>query len=194
MKNFEEMQSVWNSQKDEKLFAVNETVLHAYIKRKGRTISNLLGLFEWIMIVFNLLVGIVLVVDHIYDTEAGYRLVLPITYFTFSAYSLLRQLKRRTNEVRFKPTILGELDKAIWQINYLIRQGQTLMIWYVLPLVLALSITVFYNQKLLWILVPTLTLIPICYFGVRWEIHKWYLPKKRDLEALREKLITQEAQ
>jgi hypothetical protein len=194
MKNFEEMQSVWNNQNDEKLFAVNETVLHAYIKHKGRTISNLLGLFEWVMIVLNLLVGIALVVDLIHNSESGYRLVLPVMYLTFSAYALLRRLKRRANEVRFRPTILGELDKAIWQINYLIRQGQMVMIWYVLPLVLALSVTVFYNQEPLWTLVPTLTLIPLLYFGVRWEINKWHIPKKRDLEALREKLIAQEAQ
>jgi hypothetical protein len=139
-------------------------------------------------------VGIALVVDLIHDSESGYRLVLPVTYLTFSAYALLRRLKRRANEVRFKPTILGELDKAIWQINYLIRQGQMVMIWYVLPLVLALSVTVFYNQKPLWTLVPTLTLIPLFYFGVRWEINKWHIPKKRDLESLREKLIAQEAQ
>jgi len=192
MKNFEEMQSIWESQHDEKLFAVDDTALHAYIKRKGRTTRSLLELFEWIMIALNLLVGVALAVDLLRDNGSGYRLILPVTYLTFSAYALLRRLKRQANEVRFKPTLLGELDKAIWQIDYLIRQGQTMMTWYVLPLVLALSITVFYNQKSLWTLAPTLALIPLCYFGIRWEINKWHLPKKRDLEALREKLIAPE--
>ncbi|RPI91367.1 MAG: hypothetical protein EHM40_15920 [Chloroflexi bacterium] len=194
MKNFEEMQSIWKGQNDEKLFAVDNTALHAYIKHKGRTTRSLLELFEWIMIALNLLVGVVLAVDFLRDNGSGYRLILPVTYLAFSAYILLRRLKRQAKEARFKPTLLGELDRAIWQIDYLIRQGQTMMIWYVLPLVLALSITMFYNQKSLWTLVPTLALIPICYFGVRWEINKWYLPKKRDLELLREKLIAQETQ
>jgi hypothetical protein len=194
MKNFEEMQSIWESQNDEKLFAVDNTALHAYIKRKGRTTRSLLELFEWIMIALNLIVGVALAIDLLRDNGSGYRLILPVTYFTFSAYALLRRLKRQANEARFQPTLLGELDRAIWQIDYLIRQGQTMMIWYVLPLVLALSITMFYNQKSLWTLVPTLALIPICYFGIRWEINKWHLPKKRDLELLREKLIAQETQ
>jgi hypothetical protein len=194
MKNFEEMQSIWESQNDEKLFAVDDTALHAYIKRKGRTTRSLLELFEWIMIALNLLVGVALAVDFLSDHGSGYRLILPVTYLTFSAYALLRRLKRQANEVRFKPTLLGELDKAIWQIDYLIRQGQTMMTWYVLPLVFALSITMFYSQKSLWTLVPTLALIPLCYFGIRWEINKWHLPKKRDLEALRETLIAQETQ
>jgi len=168
MKNFEEMQSIWESQNDEKLFAVDDTALHAYIKRKGRTTRSLLELFEWIMIALNLLVGVALAVDFLSDHGSGYRLILPVTYLTFSAYALLRRLKRQANEVRFKPTLLGELDKAIWRIDYLIRQGQTMMTWYVLPLVFALSITMFYSQKSLWTLVPTLALIPLCYFGIRW--------------------------
>jgi hypothetical protein len=192
--NFEEMQSVWKSQNDEKLFAVDERALHAYIKRKGRKIRNLLELFEWIMIVLNLLVGITLILDLLRDNESGYQLVLPAAYLTFSAYGLLRRLKRRAKEVQFQPTLAGELDKAIWQIDYLIRQGRTMITWYVLPLALVLSLTLFYSQKPLWVLIPTWGMIPICYFGVRWEINKWYLPKKRDLELLREKLIAQETQ
>ncbi|RPI95992.1 MAG: hypothetical protein EHM40_02105, partial [Chloroflexi bacterium] len=100
MKNFEEMQSVWKSQNDEKLFAVDNTALHAYIKRKGRTTRSLLELFEWIMIALNLLVGVALAVDFLRDNGSGSRLILPVTYLIFSAYILLRRLKRQANEAR----------------------------------------------------------------------------------------------
>src|SRR6185503_13464068 len=193
---FEEMQVIWNSQNGEKLFAINEIALHTYIQRKRRTINTLLEIFEWTMIALNLVVGIALVTNLLRDNKPGALLILPVVffYFAYSAYALVQRLRRRAAETRFKPTLLGELDKAIWQLDYLIRQGRSMTLRYVLPLVLVVSITAIYSPKPLWALVMTLTLIPISYFAPRWEINKWYLPKKRDLESLREKLILQEIQ
>jgi hypothetical protein len=193
---FEEMQAIWNGQNGEKFFAIDETALHAYIQRKRRAISNLVEVFEWTMIAFNLIVGMALVTNLLRDNKPGAPFILPVVffYFAYSAYALVQRLRRRAAETRFTPTLLGELDKAIWQIDYLIRQGRSMTIRYVLPLVLVVSITVFYSQRPLWVLVMTLMLIPLSYFAPRWEINKWYLPKKRDLESLREKLLLQEIQ
>ena len=40
---FEEMQILWNSQNNEKLYAINEDALYAQIKRKGQSIDRKLS-------------------------------------------------------------------------------------------------------------------------------------------------------
>ncbi|MGB0388243.1 MAG: hypothetical protein ACPGWR_25780 [Ardenticatenaceae bacterium] len=190
--NFEEMQVIWNTQNNEKLYAINEAALHAQIKGKGRSVNRLLDFSELMMIAINLIVGIVLIVDVLGDNEQMYEYVLPAMYIVYSVGALVFRLARRKEEVRFDHTILGELDKAIWQINYLIKQGHAVIRWYLLPLMLVVSLTMFYNSKPLWAFAFILVLLPASYFGARWEINKCYLPKKRALESLREKLIAPE--
>ena len=187
--DFEEIQVIWNNQNNEKLYAINQAALYASIKRKGRSVSRLLNLFEVIMIAVNLIVGIVLIVDVLQDNGQVYEYILPAMYIAYSVYALVFRVARRKEQVRFEHTMLGTLDKAIWQIDYLIKQSRSMIWWYVLPLVFAVSVTMFYNSKPFWALAFILVMLPASYFASRWEINKCYLPKKRALESLREKLI-----
>ncbi len=61
--DFEELQVIWNSQNHEKMYAINENVLHTYIKQKGKSINNLLNFFEFMLIGMNLAVGIWLTIE-----------------------------------------------------------------------------------------------------------------------------------
>lgn len=186
---FEEMQDIWNSQNGEKQLLINESLLHARIKRKSRSVNRLLEMFEWVMIGVNLIIGIVLIMDTVQENKSSYQFVISALYIIYAVYAFVRHMTRRKKEeVRFEHTILGELDKAIWQIDYLIRQGQAMTLWYVLPLVLVVSISLIHSTKSVWVWAFLLLLIPASYFSTRWEANKWYLPKKRVLESLREQL------
>ena len=102
---------------------INEETLHKQIKRKSRSTEKMLNFFEFMMIFVNLGVGIMLIVDAIQDSAALLEYILPVLYLGFSIYGLIRRLTRRQQEVHFAPTMVGELDKAIWRINYLLKQG-----------------------------------------------------------------------
>lgn len=188
--NFEDMQALWKNQNDEKLFAVNEAVLYEALQRKGRVINHLVGFLEGVMIVLNLTIGIALVVDVLRENGVVYRLLVPIIYLLSCLYALSRRIKRRAGEVHFEQTLLGELDKAIWRVDYLIQQGRSITFYYMIPLALTVLITSFVEQKLLWAAGLMLIMIPLSYFGTRWEINKWYVPRKRALESLRQTLTT----
>lgn len=188
--NFEEMQALWKNQNDEKLFAVNESVLYEALQRKSRVINNLVGLLEGVMIVLNFMVGIALIVDVVRENGEAYRLIVPIMYLLSCLYALFHRIKRRSGEIHFEPTLLGELDKAIWRVDYLIQQGRSITFYYMVPLTLTVLITSLLGQKLLWAAGLMLIMIPLSYFGTRWEINKWYLPRKHALESLRETLTT----
>jgi len=190
--DFEDIQSLWNSQNDKDHFAINQEALHTTIRQKGKNINRLVQFFEWVMMGINFAVALWLLYAHPITNETGYRLILPIAYLAFAVIALVFRLRRRQEEKHFPHTILGELDKALSQIDYLIRQGYAVTWWYMMPFVLVIGITAWFNTKYWPALVFTVLLIPVSYLGVRWEINKFHLPKKRALEAIRDQLTTLE--
>lgn len=189
--NFEEMQALWAAQPGESLFAIDDAALRAAIQRKSRAARSLLGLFEWFMVGLNLLSGLWLIASLPPDAP-GYLLILPATFIAFSLYSLSRSLQRQSAEARFSASLLGQLERAIAQLDTLIAQGRALTLRYTLPLALMIALTGFFTHKLGFALLFGLLLLPASYFGTRWEIRKWYLPKRRALESLRETLLARE--
>ena len=185
---FEDMQVLWNSQSQEKLFAINESALHDTIKRKGRKIDNLLQMAEWFMIIVNLGVGVYLLMDGLRDYDMMIEYLMPAMYLAFAVFLLYRRIVRRQNEVHFEQTMMGDLDKAIWQVDYLIAQGRNMVLWYLLPLLVAALVVITLNSGDFWRWSWMILLVPATYFASNWETRKVYLPKKRELEALREKL------
>ena len=147
---FDDMQVIWNSESQEKLFAINETALYSYIKRRGKAVNRVLQRFELIMFGANLIVSIVLLVDGIQDNHQSYEYILPALYFAFSIYSLVRGFARRKEEVHFEQTMVGELDKAIWRIDYLIAQSRSILLWYLLPLIVVFSVLMLIDRNLIW--------------------------------------------
>lgn len=189
--DFEELQIIWNNQNHEKMYAINENALHAYIKQKGQSILHLLNLFEFILIGVNLFVGILLMVKSLDNDNPSTQSILAAFYLAFAVYSFIRRLTRRNEEKPFAQTIVGELDKAIWRVDYLMRQGKNVIIWYLAPLAVILGIMSFFDTKrLLWAFGMMVVVIVATYFAYRWENKKFHLPNKHNLEILREKLTT----
>ena len=120
----------------------------------------------------------------------GLQLTTPPMYLAYAIVVMVLRRKRHQKEQHFEETMLGELDKAIWRIDGIIKQGQSMILWYTVPLVLVAIVLLALNGKLIsgWILLLFLAL-PLSYYGGRWEANKWYLPKKRELMAIREKLL-----
>ncbi|GJM43074.1 MAG: hypothetical protein DHS20C20_33560 [Ardenticatenaceae bacterium] len=189
---FDEMKLIWDSQNNEPLFAIDQDALHNRIQNKGQAVASSMNKFDLLMIGMNLLVGIVLLVDNIKDEGAAFEYVLPIVYLLFFAYSIYRRYAHKQEVRQFPPTVLGDLDKALWQVNYLIKQNREMMVWYLLPILVVAFVTVSINAGFVWSLGVILLAAPVAYFGGRWEVNKWYLPKKRELDSLRELLLKAE--
>lgn len=192
--DFEELQVIWNSQNNEKMYAVNENALHAYIQRKGRSIEHTLNFFEFVLIGVNLLVGIWLTIESLDNTNPSPQSILAVFYLVFAVYGFIRHLIRRDEEKPFDQTILGELDKALWRVDYLIRQGRVVIVWYLLPLALILGVMSVFDNRLLLAFGMMVVVTVATYLGYRWELRKIHQPKKHNLETLREKLTAQENQ
>lgn len=189
---FEEMQIIWSEQNNEKLFAINENAMYKHIQRKGRSVEKLMGYVEWGMVITNFIIVIILTVDALLDGGPDYQYMISAVYLAYAIYAVYRRTRRQKAEVPYEPTMVGELDRAIWRLDYLIRQAKGIFYWYTLPLVVIVSVTFLLNDKWPWAVALILVLVPVSVFGPRWEINKWYLPKKRELEGLRETLVAEE--
>lgn len=187
---FEDMQVVWNSQNNERMYVIDEAALHKRVRQKSRGVNRKVQIFEWLLIGLNLVVGLMLLLDAVFDNELWSQYLVAAVYLFFSIVGLVRRLSRRQDEKQFDNTMLGELDKAIWQIDYLIAQGHMILRWYLLPLVIVFSINSWLSAEPLWLSLLYLILLPAGYYGGRWEMNKWHLPKKRGLESLRETLTS----
>lgn len=195
---FEDMKLIWDSQNNEPLYAINQEVLHNRIQDKGKSVTRLINRFDLLMVGVNLLVGVILIVDAFRENGAAYEYVLPVLYIAFFFYSLYRRYARHQDSGVFEPTILGDLEKAIWQVDYLIKQTRDMIWWYLLPILLVAFTTILLNSNSyrgrVISIVGLVVAVPICYYGSRWEANKCYLPKKRELESLQEMLLQAEEQ
>ena len=84
--------------------------------------------------------------------------------------------------------MLGDLDRALWQLNYIVDQARAMMVWYSLPLTFVL--VGFFLLRGEWL--PALAIGVVMgvssYLGTKWEVNRCYLPQIQSLEALRAKL------
>jgi hypothetical protein len=191
---FDEMKLIWDSQNNEPLFAINQEVLNRKIQHKSKSVSRALDIVDVMMILVNLVVGIILIVDTVQENGHLFEYVAAIVYLAFFAYALYRRFARRQEVKEFDATILAKLDQAIWESEYLIKQSSSMVFWYLVPIMLVANVTMILNSQTVWAVLLTMVVLPLAYFGGRWEVRKCHLPKKRELESLREILLQAEEQ
>ena len=190
--DFEELKVIWNSQENEKMYAINEAALHHYIRKNLKSVTNTLKFFENVITVVNLLVGVWLLIESLDNNFPSTQLFLAVFYFGFGVYSLIRVFKRREAEKPFEKTVVGEVNRAIWRIDYLMAEGRRVINWYLVPLVLILGVMAIFDARL-WLTASLMLVTTVAtYYGYRWEFNKIHLPRKKNLNALREKLLSGE--
>ncbi|MCB9135580.1 MAG: hypothetical protein H6636_09140 [Anaerolineales bacterium] len=187
---FNDLQTLWNTQNEDALFAIHHEALYATIRRKAKNIHRLVEFFEWVMIGVNLAAGLYLFFPS--AGKGGYPFLIPAAYTAFALIALVRRLRRHREERPFPPTFLGELDKALFRLDYLIQQGRAILWWYVLPFTAVIGVAAWFNPQYRQAFFFILLMIPASYLGTRWENNKFHLPKKRALEALRAQLTAPE--
>lgn len=186
---FEQMKRIWDSQNEEPLYAINEATLQRRIQEKGSSISYWLSLNEWVLIGVTLLAGVVLLVDAILEGSARHQIASAIIVLPIPVYVYLMRQGRRQRELQFDDTMLGDLDKAVAQLEFRIRQLKGFMWWYWLPFGIGFAISLFYVNQ--WYLLVGLMILTFA--GSRWEIqrelNKRLRPQREELLALRRLLL-----
>ncbi len=186
---FEEMKKIWDTQQNEPLYAINETTLHKRVQQKSNSIKRMVNCFEWGIIGITTLVGVVSIIDAIVDKESFFSYLAGGIPFLIAIYIYLGRKYRKTQEEKFAQSLLGDLGQAIANTEYHIARLRNFIWWYFLPFTLIYAISVYdtFSGRPLWVWFLMPAAFVIAYFLFQRDIRKNVL-KKRDLEALRDKL------
>ncbi len=184
----EQIQKIWNEQKGETMYAINESALHQSITRKKNAASKRMTIVELSLMAINTTTGTILLIDAIMDNESAWEYafgIIMLLTVLFLAYFRKRRLQQ---EHTFDRTMLGELDHAVANSDSIIQIATLMIKYYLLPLgifsitkMLVLGASL--EKWLLFIGAYTLSFILVYY-----ERKHCHIPRKEKLLKLRKKL------
>jgi len=190
---FEEIKKIWDMQNNETLYAINEKALHHRILSKKRSAGHIANFSELLSIFVNAGIGLFILGMAIFSPGAHVFMYLMAAWmFMTTLYLIMTRIRRRKSENRFDRSMLGDLDHAISNATYQVRLSR-IMLWNSLPIGVLIPFGFWERGKLsVWILVFMLIFFAFVYYAGGWE-HRIYKRKKRELEALQKKLMSEEA-
>jgi hypothetical protein len=185
--DFEQMQVVWDEQKERRLYALDLDALHESVRRRGRGIARGVEMMELGMIVPSLVTVAIIAAKS--KLALDLRSLVLAMMLAVAAYLLAGRLRRRARERRFEPNLRGDIELAISQLEYHIRRIRTFPLWFCAPMLAAVLAALLSSQpaKPLWAMLLALGAFPFVIYVTRLEL-RCLLPRKRELEALRAKL------
>lgn len=188
MIEFEIMQKVWSEQKGEAMYVINEEALHDIVVRKKDAASRRINRIEIFVGSINAVLSIILFVIAI----RGHPLIF--SSFGIMAASVLYILyfrwKRKKAKNIFDRSVLGELEHAISNTNYLISFNYFILVNAIaFALISMIQMIIRRDSVLEWFIITSA--IMLSYFIVQREQKLFNLPRKEQLLALKQKLMEQ---
>ncbi len=185
---FEKMQKIWNEQKGETMYAIDQQALHNSVGRKKDAASRRINKVEIGITLINSFCAIFLFIDalddaHNWDFLGSAIMAGTVLYIQYARY------KRKKAENTFDRSIIGELDHAISNTNSIIRFTSLMIFGYLVP------ISIFYFAKMValgaswekWLLIGGAYLL--AFILIRWERRNCHIPRKESLESMKRKLM-----
>lgn len=189
--DFDDMKMIWDTQNDAPLYAIDEAALHANVRRKARGFKRIVLSFEFLMTGTALFLVVLFLRDPILHGASYDQVLSAALILGAAAYFFVGIWRRKRGETAFPATLLGDLDRALWQVEYHMARSRAIRWSFIVPMCLALTIDAlipFEGQVLFTLLLPFYIFMGAAAWGVEYEIRCWYLPKHRKLTALRELL------
>ncbi len=191
--NFEEMQVLWDSQRERPLYAFDSDALARLIGRQSRKISCTVRFVERMMIAGTLALAGFLAFEPLVRGTDRHQLPGALLFLASSAYLATRALRRRRGEQRFESTLLGDLDRTIAQNRYHTELSRSFALWFLLPAAVVCVLRFAAREPRSYaVAAVALAGLALSYALARYELRCVHLPKQRELESLREKLAAPE--
>ena len=188
--NFEEMQVIWDSQKERTMYAMDTSALHELVKSRSRKQGTKVSVDELAMTLICLGVAAMLAAEPFFEGEDPHQYIGAVLFVGVAVFTLLGRRRRLRRELQFEATLVGDLNRAINRVDAQIRRSETFMLWFMVPALITVVVSFFQKHatKSLgdWLLVGLA--FPLAYVVVRAGLRCGLLPAKRELEALKQKL------
>ena len=189
---FEEMQVIWDSQREQEMYAIDVDAMHRKIKRKARQVERDMNLNEIGLMVICVFISLACLRDPVIEQTDYHEIFGSVVMLCVAAWMLMKRLARLKMRSQFDSTLTGDLDRAIAESKAQLTLARTFHLWFVLPAVsIVLVNTMAKSEPLLEVFVSTLGVflgialaIAVVHLGIRCS----QVPEQRDLQALRDTL------
>ena len=184
---FEEIQEIWDLQKKQSMYTINERELHSLILTKKKQAARLANATEFMQIIVNTGAAAFVFEQNYFSVKGKFFPYLMAAWMLATAVFILAgRFKRIKRGKNFDQNMRGSLEQAIADATYKVRISQ-LMRWNIIIIALIIVLSMFEGGQSMWIIAGTAIFFGITYYGSGYE-HRCYISRKRELLSLYEKL------
>lgn len=184
---FEEMKKIWDTQKEEYVFTINQSAMHNHIVRKQRQGLHITNISEWLMIVVNILVPVYVVTTTVSSGSKNVSLIILSGWLILTAaYVINGRVKRISGSSRFDRSLNGDLQFAVEVARYQVRLA-ALGRWNIVPIGVLTVSGLIEAEKPVWIAAGVVVVLLLANYVAGWESNI-YKSRLLELEGLRKKL------
>lgn len=189
---FEEIQVIWDSQREQEMYALDVDAMHRKIKRKARKVERSISFNEISIIVICAFVSLMSLREPVLEQTGYHRIFGSVVMLCVAGWMLMKRLARLKLRSQFDFTLTGDLDRAIAESKAHLLLARTFHLWFVLPAVsIVLVNTIAKSEsskevfvRLLGVSLGLVLSIALVKLGIRCA----QVPEHRNLQALRDTL------
>ena len=184
------MQVIWDSQREQEIYAIDVDALHRKIKRKARIVERDMSLNEIGLMVICVFTSLDLLRNPVIEQTDYHQIFGSVVMLCVVAWMLMKRLARLKMRSQFDSTLTGDLDRAIAESKAQLTLGRTFHLWFLLPAASIMLVSILAkseNQKpgiVLGLCFCIALALGVVHLGIRWK----QVPEQRNLQALRDKL------
>ena len=148
---------------------------------------------EWGMLIISLMLALYMIIEGILDNEI-YKFPQGVIFLIVAGYIYWDRKKRLKNEGQSDRTLLGDLEQAIRTIDYKIKRQRNFIWWFLMPAAVTILINMAYTYdgKPWWVWPFVMASFVLSFWVVGKGLRCKILPKKQNLESLRNLLVETE--
>ena len=187
---FEELKKIWNAQDNQPLYAINEKAMYNIILSRKKQAHHITNISEVLIIIVYMITGSFVLGMNLFNQSNNISMYLLSAWMLGSGlFMLVSRIRRIKGNKQFDRSMTGDLDHAISVATYQVRISQ-IMLWNVLPIGALTILGLWEGGKPIWIVLIVLLFFALSYYAGGWE-HNIYKRKKRELEVLKKKLVSE---
>lgn len=184
---FDEMKKIWDSQNNVYLFSIDERALHNRVLSKQRQAYHVTHVSELLSIVaFAGSGSIILLVNSFKSTGSIAMYLMSVWMLITAACVLISRVRRIKGNRQYDASLHGSLAYGISLTTYQVRLSGLLR-WNMLPIGVLILLGFWEGGKSIWAAAGLVVFLALAHVAARWE-HNLYKARKRELEALKDKL------
>jgi hypothetical protein len=174
---------------------IDDTRIESRIRESVQHAEWEATLFEYAFVLIFGMLALVTCIDAIIDREPIYSYFSPAISFGIALYVYFGRQHRLSEQANFGDSMIDFIGQGIASTDYQIARVKNFLWWFVVPSMLAAAVNMYYTfqGRPLWVWIIQPVGLLVAYVVMQVAMRNAYLPKKRELEGLRDRFLDPEA-